>query len=98
MKKWVLYRHRESGQFRNERLFDGESCDQVDEQVEEPLVASGMLTVKTKTFVRILKDGQPVNKHEGELYDVVETNEEYRQRDMLKLLAQLNGVARVMES
>lgn len=98
MKKWLIYRHHDSGQFRNERLFDEETHRQVERHVSKPVGTPAGTLSYTATFVEILKGEEVVNSVEGEFYDVVETNAEFRQRDMLKMLARLNGVAQVMES
>jgi len=97
MKKWMVYRDRASGQFRNERLFPDESCEQAEEELEERQ-PNGVLLARRAEFVRVLRDGQVVNKYEGELYDVVEADGPAGRRDMLKEIARLNGVAQVMES
>jgi hypothetical protein len=95
MKRWVIYRAKKSGRFENERLFDGESVKQVE---------VGMLVYDRKpaSYVEISKDdgGDKVQAIEGELYDVIEVDDDEGRgtREVLKLVSRLNRVIDVMES
>jgi len=93
-KRWAIVRNADTGLFGLQRLFENE----VATQVPDSECGDGPMSRGEAPLVEISRDGLTVETVRGTVWSHHETDGEKALRELRRHCAQLDGLARIMES